>query len=75
MFRVRFKGIKDGRQRAVYFKDETTARSLKNNALIQRVNAESSSLDKRFKILLSLWKVKQAEIFYNKYLRKLFSDG
>lgn len=47
---------------------------LKNNCISQRIFKENPDRGKMLKMMLSIWKIKQAEAFYQNYLKKLFLD-
>ena len=72
--RLRFVEMKKDRQRAIYVTSVPFAINLKNHTIIQRVIAIDPNKKVKLNVIKSIWKIKQAEYFYNNYLKRFFRD-
>ena len=72
--RLRFQEMKKDRQRALYVTSIPFAINLKNHTITQRVMSIDPNKKLKLNVIKSIWKVKQAEYFYNKYLKNFFKD-
>lgn len=58
----------------MYLNGKEMGQMLKNNAISQRLFKENPERGKMVKTFCTLWKIKQAEYFYEFYLKKLFRN-
>ena len=72
--RLTFEEMKSDRQRAIYISSVPFALNLKNHAIVQRVLFIDPNKKLKINVLKSIWKVKQAEYFYNSYMKPFFKD-
>ena len=57
------------RQRAIYLKSEQESRNLRDHTIVMRLKATSLNLKSRVNVIKSLWKIKQAMMFYKDRLK------
>lgn len=67
--RLSLEDRKTGRQRAIYIMSLPYAINLKNHTILQRILNQDPNKKAKINVLKSIWKVKQAETFYNSFLK------
>ena len=72
--RLRFTDTKDGKEKCVYFKDHSFAYRAKNNAIVQKLIFLDRERKLKFRVFSSIFKIKQAEFFYDKYLKHFLRE-
>lgn len=74
-FRLFFKELsKKRRERAIYIRDLNDCIAMKNNAILRRLTDKDSMLKTKMHTLKTIWKVRQAEFFYTRFIQPFFAD-
>ena len=74
-YRVKFEEIKKGRPRAVFLRTKDDCMNLKNHVILKKLQNKDSSVQNKIQKLALLFKVKQAEHFYEKELKPFLKSN
>lgn len=74
-YRVKFEEMKKGRPRAVFLKTQQDCKNLRNHVILKKLQNKDSSVAKKLKNLALMFKVKQAEYFYEQELKSFLKSS
>jgi hypothetical protein len=74
-YRVKFEEIKKGRPRAVFLKSKQDCTNLRNHVILKKLQNKDSNVANKLKNLALMFKVKQAEYFYEQELKSFLKSS
>ena len=74
-YRVKFEEIKKGRPRAVFLRSIKDCENLRNHVVLKKLQKKDSNVANKIQNLVMLFKVKQAEYFYEQEIKSFLKSS